>query len=155
MNDSQRKDAARSAAIKAKQSLEAKIQAITAGNSSEHNEKYITYQAGRGKYIVQMGGKYQGVFFTLEGARKRKAEILEYWESKKLNNEKYITYQVGRGKYIVQMDGKYEGVFPTIEGARKRKAELLEHRELRKLEEEIRTLENKLTTKKKRLEELR
>jgi len=65
----------------AKAAVDEKLNAITANNSAEFNEKYITYKKSRSKYIVQMDGKYHGHFYTIEGARAKKAELLENREA--------------------------------------------------------------------------
>ena len=71
----------------AKSAADAKVNAILSRNSAEYNEKYISYKASRQKYIVQMDGNYYGHFYTIEGARAKKAELLESRELRKLESE--------------------------------------------------------------------
>ncbi len=73
----------RRSSAEAKAAADIKVNALLAGNSSEFNEKYISYKSSRQKYIVQMDGKYHGHFYTIEGARAKKAELLEKREANK------------------------------------------------------------------------
>ncbi len=73
----------RRSSMEAKAIADVKLNAILANNSAEFNEKYITFNKTRRKYNVQMDGKYHGNFYTIEGARKKKAELLERREANK------------------------------------------------------------------------
>ncbi len=69
--------------MEAKAIADVKLNAILTNNSAEFNEKYITFNKTRRKYNIQMDGKYHGSFYTIEGARKKKAELLERREANK------------------------------------------------------------------------
>ena len=162
MNDKQRVDLARNQAAKIRQAAHEKLAAIKAENGPQHNEKYISYNKSRGTYTLRMFGKYQDFFYTIEGARKRKQELLAYGEVTKEDhhramsefNEKYISFQKGRNRYLLKIAGKYCGSFKNIEGARKRKEELLNRQEAWDLEASIKELETKLAVQRKKLEQI-
>lgn len=73
----------RRSCMESKAVVDVKLNAILANNSADLNEKYITFNKTRRKYNVQMDGKYHGSFYTIEGARKKKAELLERREANK------------------------------------------------------------------------
>ncbi len=73
----------RRSCMESKAIVDVKLNAILANNSAEFNEKYITFNKTRRKYNIQMYGKYHGSFYTIEGARKKKAELLEHREANK------------------------------------------------------------------------
>ena len=51
------------------------------------NEKYISYHKNRNKFILRISGKDYGYFYTIEGAREKKAEILRKNEIAQLEDK--------------------------------------------------------------------
>tara|TARA_R100001463_G_scaffold54082_1_gene105088 strand:+ start:323 stop:646 length:324 start_codon:yes stop_codon:yes gene_type:complete len=71
----------------AKADINSKINELLANNSAALNEKYISYHKNRKKFVVQINGKQHGYFWTIDGAREKKAEILRKNEIKAMEDK--------------------------------------------------------------------
>lgn len=67
--------------------IQSKLAALTANTSAAMNEKYISYHKNRNKFILRISGKDYGYFYTIEGAREKKAEILRKNEIAQLEDK--------------------------------------------------------------------
>ncbi len=103
-------------------------------------EKYITYVTNRDVFHVQIGGKVWGRYLTIEGAQKRKAEILSRIESGGIKQdtkgtistiEPNIYFNKKTRRFRVKMGKWTSKVLKTLEEAQKIKQKFTQ---LRKLE---------------------
>ena len=67
--------------------IQSKLAELTANTSAAMNEKYISYHKNHNKFVVQIKGKQYGYFYTIEGAREKKAEILRKNEFEAMEEE--------------------------------------------------------------------
>jgi hypothetical protein len=67
--------------------IQSKLSELTANTSAALNEKYISYHKNHNKFVVQIKGKQHGYFYTIEGAREKKAEILRKNEIKAMEEK--------------------------------------------------------------------
>ena len=67
--------------------IQSKLAELTANTSAAMNEKYISCHKNHNKFVVQIKGKQYGYFYTIEGAREKKAEILRKNEIKAMEDK--------------------------------------------------------------------